>query len=71
MHCHHVQKMSHVSSCGCSDGQFTDDSPSHNATLQIIHLNKLPKAARVVVVCCFGIAKGLRRRECIRYANLF
>lgn len=72
MHCHHTQKMSHVSSCGCSDGQkYTDDSPSHNATLQIIHLNELPKAARVVVVCCFSIAKGLRRRGMHQICELF
>ncbi len=43
--------------------KYIDDSPSHNAALQIIHLNELPKAARVVVVCCFSISKGLRKPE--------
>lgn len=59
----------HLSSCSavgvlvCEEDRqkYTDDSPSHNATFQIIHLNELSKAARVVVVCRFSIAKGLRR----------
>lgn len=39
--------------------KYTCDSPSHNTILQIIHLNELPEAAGVVVVCGFSIAKRL------------
>lgn len=36
-----------------------DYLPSDHSTLQVIYLDKFTKAAGIVVVGCFGIAKGL------------
>lgn len=37
----------------------SDYLPSDHSTLQVIYLDKFTKAAGIVVVGCFGIAKGL------------
>lgn len=34
-------------------------SPPHNAALQVVDLDKLAEAARVVVVGCLGVPEGL------------
>lgn len=40
-----------------------DYLPSDHSTFQVINLDKFAKAARVVVVRCLGIAKGLTEIE--------
>lgn len=37
----------------------SDYLPSDHSALQVIYLDKFTKAAGIVVVGCFGIAKGL------------
>lgn len=39
------------------------NSPSHDATLQVVDLDELPKSAGIVVVGCFGIPKSLRGKQ--------